>query len=165
MWKKNLTGSVESGGLVVEERVPSTRGRKWHMHWHVALVHFPTAGFTGAFLFMFLHLVTRNPCLPYAAYITLVASTVVLVPVTVTGWLTWRRNYLARWNTTFTVKIWTSVAMLVVAIALVLYQTAHPFALLDASARLAHAVYFAGVVLLMVGAIAEGFFGGRLHHR
>lgn len=138
---------------------------KWHMHWHVALVHFPTAGFTGAFLFMLLHLFTRNVCLPYAAYVTLVASTVTLVPVTLSGWLTWRRTYLSKRSLTFVVKIWTSFAMLGVSIALVLFQTYRPFVLLDVTHRGAHALYLLGVALLMTGAVAEGFFGGRLHHR
>lgn len=145
------------------EREP--KKSKWHMHWHVALVHFPTAGFTGAFLFMALHLVTHNACLPYAAYVTLVASTIALVPVTLSGWLTWRRTYRSRRSTTFTVKIWTSFAMLAVSVALVIYQTYQPFALLDVTHRWAHAFYLVGVALLMAGAVVEGFFGGRLHHR
>lgn len=141
------------------------RTRKFKMHWHVVLTHFPVSGFTGAFLFMVLHLVTRDVCMARAAFVTLVLATVVLVPTTLTGWFTWKRNYRGVRSTTFRVKIWTSVEMLVLSVALVVYQFMNPFDLLHITEEPAHLVYFIGLVLLMTGAITEGYWGGKLRHR
>lgn len=138
---------------------------KFKMHWHVVLTHFPVSAFTGAFLFMLLHLITGNPCMVLAAYITLIASVIVLVPTTLTGWFTWKRSYEGFLNKTFRIKIWTSIGMLAVSIVLVSYQTLDPSALTSVHNVGAHVVYLVGLGLLMVAAMVEGFWGGRLHHR
>lgn len=135
------------------------------LHWHVVLTHFPVAGFAGAFLFMGLHLLTRNPCFALGAYVTLIAAGVALVPTTLTGWFTWKRGYEGYRSKLFLVKIWTSAVMIPVAAGLIVYQTVHPFRVLDLRHDLPHLIYFLGVLLLMLGAMTEGYWGGRLHHR
>lgn len=143
----------------------SQQRRKYKIHWHVVLVHFPVSAFAGAFLFMALHLITRNSCLEYAAYITLLISAIVLIPVTLTGWFSWKNRYKASKLKLFRTKIWTAVAMIPLSIGLVVYHAVYPFDVLDVAHVLPHALYFTGVTLLMVGALVEGFWGGRLNHR
>jgi uncharacterized membrane protein len=71
------TGSTSGSG--------STKGRKYKLHWHVLFTHFPIGAFSGAFTFMLLHLITKNRCYDLAAYVSLIAGVVVLVPTTATG--------------------------------------------------------------------------------
>lgn len=139
--------------------------RRPKMHWHVMLTHFPVGAFTGAFLFMTLHVITRDDCHAQGASVSLLAGLSMLVPTTATGWITWRHKYKRSKIRLFRIKIWTSIAMLLVCAALVAYQTIHPFALLDVSRRWEHALYFLGVASLMLGSFVEGFWGGRLNHR
>jgi len=146
----------------VGEARPAARFR---MHWHVVLTHFPISAFLGAFMFMGLHVITGNACYSLAAYVSLVAGAGVMFPTAMTGWFAWRRGYEAFRSPAFLAKIWVAVAMLTLSLALVVYQTAYPFTLLDATHHVAHAIYFSGVTLLMIGALAEGYWGGRLHHR
>lgn len=128
------------------------------------LTHFPIGTFAGAFLFMILHLATKNSCYALAAYVSLFAGAVVVIPTTATGWLAWKRQYKGSQSTLFRVKIWTSAAMIPLSIALVVYQTLHPFTALDVTHRFGHFIYFSGVVLLMIGSFIEGYWGARLHH-
>lgn len=138
---------------------------RYRLHWHVLLTHSPVGAFSGAFLFMILHVISRNACYVQAAYVSLLAGLAVLIPTTITGWVTWKRTYKGFKNKLFRIKIWTSFVMIPVAAALALYQTLHPFSLLDISHRWEHALYFLGVVVLLLGSFLEGFWGGRLHHR
>lgn len=138
---------------------------RFRLHWHVILTHFPVSGFTGAFLFMALHVITRESCMATASYLTLVAATIVLAPTTFTGWIEWRKTYRSFMNKVFRNKIRVAAGMLPLAIALVVLQTLWPLQSLDASSTLPHALYFGGLALLMLAAMAEGYWGGRLHHR
>lgn len=138
---------------------------KYKMHWHVLLVHFPISFFLGSFIFMSLHLLAENSCFALAAYVSLIAGAIVMLPTAATGWITWKKNYKGSKGKLFLNKIRISFGMIALSIALVIYQTAFPFGLLDISHRLDHFLYFIGVTLLMMGAIAEGYYGGRLHHR
>ena len=135
------------------------------MHWHVLLVHFPIASFLGSFTFMSLHLLTRNSCFALAAYVSLIAGAIIMLPTTATGWITWKKNYKGSMGKLFLNKIRISFGMIGLSIVLVIYQTILPFDVLDVSHRLGHFLYFGGVTLLMMGAAAEGYYGGRLHHR
>ena len=147
-------------------RDSATRSKSaYRLHWHILMTHFPISAFLGAFLFMALHLITGNACYPLAAYVSLLAGAVVMVPTTVTGWLEWKSGYKGFKNTLFRVKIWTSAVMTPLSVALVIYQATHPFATLDVTHRLAHAAYFGGILVLMAGAVIEGYWGARLHHR
>lgn len=138
---------------------------KYKLHWHVLFTHFPVGAFSGAFLFMALHAITRDRCYGQAAYVSLLAGLFVLIPTTATGWVTWKRKYKGFKNKLFRIKIWTSFAMIPICAALVAYQTLHPFTVLEVSHRWEHALYFVGVSSLLFGSFLEGFWGGRLHHR
>jgi hypothetical protein len=140
------------------------KSRKARLHWHVVLTHFPISAAAGAFLFMGLHLATRVSCYVLAAYVSLIAAAVMTIPAAATGWFTWKRRYKGSSSRLFLIKIWTSAVMIPLSIALVVYQATHPFTLLEVAHRLAHSMYFVGVLLLMAGAGVEGYWGGQLHH-
>lgn len=149
----------------LSEETPASATPRFRVHWHVILTHFPVSGFAGAFLFMTLHLVTRDRCMGAASFVALLAATAILIPTTFTGWLEWRTTYRSFMNKVFRNKIRMSAVMIPVAIALGTYQSQQPFTSPDAVLTIPHAIYFAGLALLMLGAMAEGYWGGRLHHR
>lgn len=135
------------------------------MHWHVALTHFPISAFLGAFTFMVLHLMTQNRCYALAAYVSLIAGAVVMIPTTLTGWFDWKKRYKGARIKLFLYKIRIAYAMIAVSIGVVVYQSAFPIGLLDVWHIYGHLFYFTGVALLFLGAAAEGYYGGRLSHR
>jgi hypothetical protein len=135
------------------------------MHWHVALTHFPISAFLGSFTFMTLHVIGGHACYSLAAYVSLIAGAAVMIPTTLTGWFAWKKSFHGARVTLFVNKIRISFAMIIISIALVLYQTLFPIGRLDIWRFYGHFFYFAGVVLLLLGASAEGYYGGRLSHR
>ena len=135
------------------------------MHWHVALTHFPISAFMGSFAFMALHVMTQHQCYSLAAYVSLIAGAVVMIPTTLTGWFDWKNRYKGARVKLFLYKIRIAYAMMVVSIAMVVYQSMFPIGLLDIWHIYGHLFYFAGVALLFLGAAAEGYYGGRLNHR
>lgn len=159
----------ESGGNPKETlKSTSTSGRaqyRYKLHWHVLLVHFPISFFVGSFGFMALHLITQNSCFQLAAYVSMIAGAAIMIPTTLTGWTTWKSRYQGIRGKLFLRKIRISYAMLAISIILVIYQTFFPIEFLDISHRVEHAFYFFGVTLLLLGAVAEGYYGGRLTHR
>lgn len=138
---------------------------KYKMHWHTLLAHFPISFFLGSFTFMGLHLLMGNNCFALAAYTSLIAGAIILLPTTATGWVTWKKDYRGSKGRIFRNKIRISFGMIFLSIVLVIYQSFIPFDIIDAWYSLGHLIYFGGVTLLMMGAAAEGYYGGRLHHR
>ena len=145
---------------------PSGRTQyKYQLHWHTLLVHFPISFFVGAFGFMALHLITQNSCFQLAAYVAMIAGAAIMIPTTITGWTTWKNRYQGVRGKLFLRKIRISYAMLAISILLVIYQAVVPIEFLDVLHNVFHAIYFIGVTLLLLGAAAEGYYGGRLTHR
>jgi uncharacterized membrane protein len=138
---------------------------KYKLHWHVVFTHFPVSFFVGSFGFMVLHLFTQTSCFELAAYVGLITGAVMMIPTTLTGWFTWKGRYKGLKSKLFTNKIRISFAMIAISFLLVIYRTVFEFEYLDIEHNLWHATYFIGVTLLMVLAIAEGYYGGRLNHR
>lgn len=165
-WDEGRRRERESGlepGSVASDSA-DRRSRKAKVHWHIVLTHFPISAAGGALLFMGLHVATNVSCYVLAAYVSLLGAAATTIPTVATGWFTWKRRYNGSRSRLFLIKIWASAVMIPLSIALVVYQATHPFTLLDVSHRLGHAMYFIGVVLLMAGAVVEGYWGGRLHH-
>lgn len=135
------------------------------MHWHVVLTHFPISAFLGVFVFTSLHLATKNTCYVRASYVSLLLGAAAMLPLTATGWFTWKRAYKGLKNTRFLAKVWFSAAMIVVSIWMTSYQTLHPFHVLDLANDIGHVFWLAGALFLVFGAVVEGYFGGQLHHR
>lgn len=138
---------------------------RFKIHWHVVFTHFPVSFFLAAFGFMVLHLFTQTSCFELANYVALFAGAVAMVPTTLTGWFAWKRRYKGLRSGIFLNKIRISYAMIGVSFALVAYRSIVIIQFADILHNLWHALYFAGVVMLMLGAAAEGYYGGRLHHR
>jgi uncharacterized membrane protein len=134
---------------------------KYKIHWHVALAHFPISFFSMSFGFMVLHLSTRKECYESAAFLSLAAGAVIMLPAMLTGWLTWKGRYKGMRGRTFIYKIRIAFAMLAGGTALAILR-----ALLQGRLHTIWlAAYTAGILLLSLGAIAEGYYGGRLNHR
>jgi hypothetical protein len=131
----------------------------------VVFTHFPVSFFVVSLGFMILHLFTRASCLELAAYLTLIGGAVVMVPTSLTGWFTWKGRYKGLRGKIFINKIRISFIMIGISFFLVIYRTLFNIEFLDVLHNAWHALYFTGAVLLVVGAIAEGYYGGRLNHR
>ncbi len=138
---------------------------RYKLHWHVLLIHFPISFFLGAFVFMAMHLVSGNDCYSLAAYMSLIFGAVSMIPVTYTGWTTWKSRYRGVKGKLFIRKIRISFGMITISFLLVIYQTVSDIETLHVFNNLGHFLYFNGVILLVLGAAGEGYYGGRLHHK
>lgn len=138
---------------------------KFRIHWHVLLIHFPISFFVVSFGFMLLHLFTFTPCFEMASTVTLIAGAVMMVPATLTGWYTWKSRYRGVRGMLFQRKIPISFAMIAISIILATWRTVSFGIFEDILHPIWHGVYFGGTTLLLLGAMAEGYYGGRLNHR
>ncbi len=143
---------------------PAQTGRavpKYKIHWHVLLTHFPVSFFILSAGFMIQHFVTENACYEIASFLSMLAGAVFLVPAAISGWLTWKSRYKGIRLKMFRIKIRIALTMITLSFALAVSPllAAPPY----------HTVwmwgYAAGILLLVIGAITEGFYGGRLNHR
>lgn len=134
---------------------------RYKIHWHVLLTHFPISFFLASSGFMVLHLYTETDCFEMAAYVTLVAAAFSMIPATVSGWTTWKGQYRGARVRLFINKTRISYAMLGLSFALVVWRTFW----LPKEHYIWHYTFAVVVFLLMAGAIAEGYYGGRLNHR
>ena len=138
---------------------------KYRMHWHVLFTHFPLALFAVTFGFQVLHLFWSSANFELAANITLIAGAFIMIPTTLSGWLTWKSHYKGAKVPLFKKKISIALAMLVFSVALVLWRVLAYNFTNDIPVGPAHWFYFAGSLLLIFGAAAEGYYGGKLNHR
>jgi len=134
---------------------------KYKIHWHVLLTHFPVSFFMLSFVFMLLHMLTRSTCFELAASISLLAGMIILLPSAVSGWLTWKNRYKGTPARIFIYKIRIALSMIVLSVVLVSFRALMPGSLHEIWMW----VYPAGLMLLLLGSMAEGYFGGRLNHR
>ncbi len=135
------------------------------IHWHVVFTHFPVGLFGSAFGFQFLHLFISPGCMDIASNIMLLSGTALMIPTTLTGWITWKKNYKSAKVPIFKRKINIAFAMLSFSILLAIWRLVFYGITTDIPASLAHWLYLAAIALLMVGAFFEGYYGGRLNHR
>lgn len=140
---------------------------KYRIHWHVWLIHFPISLFLAAFIFQILHLVSHrlSGAFEVSGNIMLIAATILLIPATWTGWFTWHRQYNGVQSTIFIRKSLTAYAMLAFSIAITVWRAVFLPAFEDIPFGLAHWFYLFATILLMFGAILEGFYGIRLNHK
>ena len=135
------------------------------VHWHVFLTHFPLSLLGVALLFQLLHLYASPECYELASTVTLVLGVTALIPTTITGYATWKKQYSGATATVFRRKILLSIAMLVVGIPLSVWRIIYVGTSVEATLPSIHWPYFFGTVLMCIGAILEGFYGGQLSHR
>jgi uncharacterized membrane protein len=133
----------------------------YKIHWHVLFTHFPVSFFMLSSGFMILHLYTKSNCFELSSFFSLLAGMLIMLPTTVSGWLTWKGRYKGMRGKMFLYKIRIAIGMIALSIALILIRLLIHLQL--------HVVwmwiYAAGILLLLVGAMVEGFYGGRLNHR
>jgi len=127
----------------------------------VILTHFPVSFFAVSFGFMVLHLITWAKCYEWAAYVSLLAGMGSMWPTTLSGWFVWKDRYKGARGKVFLNKIKIAYGMIAISTGLVIWRTVFPHWLHTYWLGL----YFICVGLLLLGAMAEGFFGGRLNHR
>jgi len=142
-------------------KTPAKAILKYKIHWHVLFTHFPVSFFMLSSGFMILHLFTRANCFELAAFLSMLAGALALLPTAISGWLTWKGRYKGLRGKMFLYKIRVAIAMTVLSFAVVIARLLFPPPLQEVWLWL----YAAAIVLLMVGAMVEGFYGGRLNHR
>jgi uncharacterized membrane protein len=149
----------------METQPAENAGNRFKVHWHVLFTHFPLSLYGTAFVFQILHLFIYPDCFELASTIALIGATGMMVPTTITGWLTWKRQYNSAKVQLFQAKIAISFAMLSVSLALSIWRVLNFTDFLTQPLYIRHWVFFTGIVLLMGGALTEGYYGGRLSHR
>lgn len=132
-----------------------------HMHWHVVLTHFPISFFMVSAGFMVLHMFTNTECLEMASFLTLFAGAVMLIPTALTGWSTWGAKYKGASTKIFRYKINISYSMTALCVVLIVSRGF----LVNTNHTAWHFIFSFGFVLLFIGALTEGFYGGQLNHR
>jgi len=138
---------------------------KARTHWHVILTHFPISLFGGAFGFQVLHLFMAPACFELATNVALIGGAGTLLPTIATGWSEWKSHYHGAKGLIFKRKILIAVGLLVLSLPLVVWRVVSLGIFEEALESPAHLIYLAGNVLLILGAVLEGHFGGRLNHR
>lgn len=134
------------------------------IHWHVFFTHFPISFFGAAFAFQVLHLFLAPVCFELATNVMLVGGVVMLGPTIWTGYAEWRTRYRGAKGLIFVRKIRTAVAMASLSLPLVLWRVLALGLFEEAPESPGHWIYLAGNGLLILGAIVEGYYGGRLNH-
>ncbi len=140
---------------------PARTARRYRIHWHIYVIHFPISFFMVSAGFMLAHLFTHTSCFETSSYVTLIAGAAVMWPATLTGWIAWKTQYRGARTRVFTYKIWIAFGMTILSAGLAIWHGAFP----AEAHTFWHGLYFTGFVALLAGAIAEGYFGGRLNHR
>ena len=133
---------------------------KYKIHWHVLFTHFPISFFMVSAGFMVLHLFTNVDCFELSGFLTLAAGALMMLPTTISGWLTWKSKYKGATTKIFLYKIRISFGMIALSLLLVAFRwvfsaTVH---------TVWHFIYGVGFVLLFAGALLEGYYGGKLRH-
>lgn len=150
-----------------EEIVTGRALLKYKVHWHVVFTHFPIAFFSASFLFQILHLFPSSftSCFEIATNVTLISATIMMIPTIITGWFTWKDRYGGANILIFRRKTLISYIMFGFAAVLVIWRSVFYGVFVDIPYGIYHWLYLAGNVLLIIGAVTEGFYGERLNHR
>ena len=137
----------------------------YNIRWHLLLVHFPISLFGVAFLFQILHLIFSPDAFTLATTVVVLAGAVVMIPTTISGWSSWKRKYKGASTLVFKRKIITSLVMLGVSLILTVWRFLTYSIFLDEPYNYLHWIFLFGTLLLIIGSIIEGYYGGKLTHR
>ena len=137
----------------------------YKIRWHILLVHFPISLFGVAFLFQILHLIFSPECFTLASTVVVLAGAIAMIPTTSSGWFTWKRKYKGARTFLFRRKVTTSFVMLGISIALTIWRFLLYNIFIDEPYNYAHWIFLFVTLLLIIGAIIEGYYGGKLTHR
>lgn len=126
-------------------------------------MHFPISLFGAAFGFQLLHLFFAPECFTLASTVALTAGALMMIPTTATGYRSWRIAYRGARTPLFARKIRVALLMTAASAALAGWRLS-AYSVFREEPGGAHWAYAAGTILLIAGAVAEGYLGGRLHH-
>jgi uncharacterized membrane protein len=131
-------------------------------HWHILFTHFPVSMFVASALFTVLHFISYSNRDAYelGAFVLLITGTVFMLPTTATGWKSWKNNYHGAHVKIFLYKIRTAFAMIALSLLLVIWRVVAP----PPKDTVWFIIYAAGIFLLFIGTIIEGYYGGKLNH-
>ena len=135
------------------------------IHWHVFLTHFPISLFGAAFGFQILHLFMAPACFELATNVALLGGAATLLPTVASGWSEWKTHYHGARGLIFKRKITAGFGMLALSLPLVIWRVAALGLFEEAPDSPEHWIYLAGNTFLILGAILEGYSGGRLNFR
>lgn len=144
---------------------PGVVSPKRRIHWHVYLTHFPISLFGGAFGFQILHLFMAPVCFELATNVALIGGTAMLLPAIATGWSEWKTHYHGAKGLIFKRKIMTAFGMAALSLPLTVWRVAALGIFQEARQSPEHWIYLVGNSCLIMGAVLEGYYGGRLNHR
>ena len=111
--------------------------------------------------FMIVHVFTLRDCFESSGFVTLVAGTIMMLPTTLSGWLTWKRRYRGARVAIFLNKARISYGMIVLGAFMIAWRSSFP----AQEHTIWHYLFASGITLLFLGAVVEGYFGERLNHR
>jgi uncharacterized membrane protein len=137
---------------------------KYHLRWHILLVHFPISLFGVAFLFQILHLFFSPACFTLSTTVVILLGAIAMIPTTSSGWSTWKHKYKGSGTFLFQRKIVTAFVMLGISILLITWRLVY-YNIFSDEPNIPHWIFMAGTMLLIIGAIIEGYYGGKLTHR
>ena len=137
---------------------------EYKIHWHVLLTHFPISLFGVAFIFQILHLVVFPECFELATNVVIVMGAVSMIPAIWSGWRTWKRNYKGAKVVLFQRKIVIAFILLGISMPLAIWRVGFLGLHQTVTNSTAHWFYLVCNVLLLIGAAAEGLYGGLLNH-
>jgi uncharacterized membrane protein len=150
-----INATPQPGGALPKRRI----------HWHVVLTHFPISLFGTAIGFQILHLFLAPACFELATNVALMGGAAMLLPTLATGWSEWKIHYHGAKGIIFRRKIITAFGMAALSLPLVVWRIAALGLFEEAPDSPEHWIFLAGNMLLFLGAVLEGYYGGRLNHR
>lgn len=129
-------------------------------HPHPMTVHFPIAFFLATTAFTLLSLLTGVDSLEVTAFHCMAAGLLFMPLVMVTGLFTWWLNYMAKPNRPVTIKIYTSLVLLAVALVAFVWRASCPNLL--STFTLSSLVYFVLILSFAPLVSVIGWFGAKL---
>jgi hypothetical protein len=87
-----------------------------------------------------------------------------MISTTTSGWSTWKSRYKGAGTSLFRRKIATAFSMLGISIFLPIWRFTY-YSIFTDEPNIPHWLFMTGTMLLIIGAVVEGYFDMKLHHR
>jgi uncharacterized membrane protein len=136
----------------------------YKIRWHLLLVHFPVSLYGVAFLFQILHLFFSPESFTLSTTVVILCASIAMIPTTTSGWLAWKQKYEGANTFLFRRKIITAFTMLGISIPITIWRFLSYSIFIDEPYGYTHWIFFVATFLLIIGAVIEGYYGGKLTH-